>query len=502
MLVEAPVLDRDGRPRDPRRDRRRAGRPAGCARPGSRRAASRRRRRRRCSHRSRQAPGRRDRRTSPARTPRRRSRAPPTASDGGEDRRAPSATERRRRRRRRAERWGRTPRSAIRRRPGRHRTRVAAGRLRRGRRPAVGDIIAVPVRARERTLWPVARALSPQPRWRSGCSRSPSCSSARSTSTPTQRLGHGGRRTIPAWSSTSGPAGTPSGPRASRRAATAGRPRPLPSTPSAAAVAAVGRLLGRPVPAGRRARVADGRLGGGRRAVPPRRGTARRAGARGVPCCTCACSPPRSSSAPPYSESLFLALAVATFLLAERGRLGWAACTVGLALLTRPQGAALLAALAVLLWQRRGARGPRRCSRSRSGSSRSIRSPSGVWIGRPSRSSTRRASGSGRSARSDRSGASRRRCTRLTGSSSRSWWRSSRSPSLAWRMLGTAYGVYAVSALVIPMSVPSARLGGLYSFPRFAIVAFPASSCSAPRARGCRCTWPSSRSRSPGSAST
>jgi hypothetical protein len=26
---------------------------------------------------------------------------------------------------------------------------------------------------------------------------------------------------------------------------------------------------------------------------------------------------------------------------------------------------------------------------------------------------------------------------------------------------------------VIPMSVPSARLGGLYSFPRFAIVAFP-----------------------------
>jgi hypothetical protein len=44
---------------------------------------------------------------------------------------------------------------------------------------------------------------------------------------------------------------------------------------------------------------------------------------------------------------------------------------------------------------------------------------------------------------------------------------------LAWRWLGAAYGAYAILALVIPMALPSERLGGLYSFPRFALVAFP-----------------------------
>ena len=44
---------------------------------------------------------------------------------------------------------------------------------------------------------------------------------------------------------------------------------------------------------------------------------------------------------------------------------------------------------------------------------------------------------------------------------------------LAWRLLGAPYGVYALGALALPMALPSERLGGLYSFPRFAIVAFP-----------------------------
>jgi Fe2+ transport system protein B len=44
---------------------------------------------------------------------------------------------------------------------------------------------------------------------------------------------------------------------------------------------------------------------------------------------------------------------------------------------------------------------------------------------------------------------------------------------LAWRVLGAAYGLYALAALAIPMALPSERLGGLYSFPRFALVAFP-----------------------------
>ena len=52
-----------------------------------------------------------------------------------------------------------------------------------------------------------------------------------------------------------------------------------------------------------------------------------------------------------YGESLFLLLAVATFVLAERGRLGWAAVLSGLALLTRAQGIALLPALAVFAWR-------------------------------------------------------------------------------------------------------------------------------------------------------
>ena len=52
-----------------------------------------------------------------------------------------------------------------------------------------------------------------------------------------------------------------------------------------------------------------------------------------------------------YSESLFLALALAAFLLAERGRFAGAGLVAGLALLTRPAGLALLPALALLAWR-------------------------------------------------------------------------------------------------------------------------------------------------------
>ena len=44
---------------------------------------------------------------------------------------------------------------------------------------------------------------------------------------------------------------------------------------------------------------------------------------------------------------------------------------------------------------------------------------------------------------------------------------------VAWRELGAPYGLYAIAALAIPMALPSERLGGLYSFPRFALAAFP-----------------------------
>src|SRR5919106_1733117 len=52
-----------------------------------------------------------------------------------------------------------------------------------------------------------------------------------------------------------------------------------------------------------------------------------------------------------YSESLYLALVLAAFLLAERGRFLGAGAAAGLAMLTRPVGIALLPALAVLAWR-------------------------------------------------------------------------------------------------------------------------------------------------------
>ena len=52
-----------------------------------------------------------------------------------------------------------------------------------------------------------------------------------------------------------------------------------------------------------------------------------------------------------YTESLFLLLTLAAFVLAERRRFGPAGLVTGLALLTRPAGFALLPALALLAWR-------------------------------------------------------------------------------------------------------------------------------------------------------
>ncbi len=52
-----------------------------------------------------------------------------------------------------------------------------------------------------------------------------------------------------------------------------------------------------------------------------------------------------------YSESLYLALVLGAFLLAERSRFLGAGAVAGLAMLTRPVGVALLPALAVLAWR-------------------------------------------------------------------------------------------------------------------------------------------------------
>jgi hypothetical protein len=54
-----------------------------------------------------------------------------------------------------------------------------------------------------------------------------------------------------------------------------------------------------------------------------------------------------------YSESLYLLLTLAAFVLAERGRFLGAGVVAGLALLTRPTAVALLPALALLAWAQR-----------------------------------------------------------------------------------------------------------------------------------------------------
>ncbi len=174
-----------------------------------------------------------------------------------------------------------------------------------------------------------------------------------------------------------------------------------------------------------------------------------------------------------YGESLFLLLAVATFVLGERGRFGWASVAAGLAMLTRAQGIALVPALALLVWR----------------SERRLRAlwvvvvPVAMfavfplvleaWIGHG-----------------------------LAFVDAQRVWDRSLAPLgplggvvqavgegdvlgpalsvafvalavVAWRVLGAPYGVYAVVALALPMAFPSERLGGLYSFPRLALAAFP-----------------------------
>jgi Mannosyltransferase (PIG-V) len=174
-----------------------------------------------------------------------------------------------------------------------------------------------------------------------------------------------------------------------------------------------------------------------------------------------------------YGEALFLLLAVATFALAERGRLGWASVAAGLALLTRAQGVALLPALALFAW-----RGERRV-----GALRVLAVPLAMfsvfplvlelWTGHA-----------------------------LAFLDAQHVWARSLAPLgplgglvqaigegdllgpalalalvalgvVAWRTLGAPYGVYAIGALALPMAFPSERLGGLYSYPRLALAAFP-----------------------------
>ena len=174
-----------------------------------------------------------------------------------------------------------------------------------------------------------------------------------------------------------------------------------------------------------------------------------------------------------YSESLFLALSLAAFLLAERGRFAAAGVAGGLAALTRPVGLALVPALAVLAWQSRERR----------------RSLAGValvpalfslypltlwlWLGHPL---------AFLAAQKD---IWRRHFSvwgPLGGFVEGIEQRALKDVLVAavlvalaiasWKLLGAAYGVYALVSLALPLSWPS-DTHALWSISRFGLVLFP-----------------------------
>jgi hypothetical protein len=174
-----------------------------------------------------------------------------------------------------------------------------------------------------------------------------------------------------------------------------------------------------------------------------------------------------------YSESLFLLLSVAAFLLAERGRFGLAAVAAGLAALTRPVGLALVPGLALLAWKSPERR--RALPEVAIAPALFLLYPLALWIwlGQP--------------------------LAFLTAQSG--IWRRHLSPygplggfvegfrqhaakdvavaailvflaGIAWRRLGPAYGTYAFASLLLPLMWPS-DTHALWSIARFGVVLFP-----------------------------
>jgi len=184
-----------------------------------------------------------------------------------------------------------------------------------------------------------------------------------------------------------------------------------------------------------------------------------------------------------YSESLFLLLAVATFVAAERGRFWQAGTAGGLALLTRSAGVALLPALLVLAW-----RAPDR-RRSLAGVALM---PAlfalyplvlGIWIGRPlafleaqkvvweRRLSPAGPLGGVVAALQERELLDLGVAAVLVVLG-----------IVAWRRIGAAYGLYALTSVALPLTFVSDKVP-LWSMQRFAIVVFPAFMALATIAR-------------------
>jgi hypothetical protein len=187
-----------------------------------------------------------------------------------------------------------------------------------------------------------------------------------------------------------------------------------------------------------------------------------------------------------YSESLFLLLAVAAFLAAERGRFWRAGIAAGLALLTRSAGVALLPALVVLAW-----RSPDRIRAIARVAVAPVIFASypvllAAWVGRPF----------------------------AFVEAQRVVWERRLSPAgplggivaalqhrelldlgiavalialglVAWRRIGAAYGLYTLTSVAIPLTFVSDKMP-LWSMQRFAVVVFPAFMALATVARSRR----------------
>ena len=204
-----------------------------------------------------------------------------------------------------------------------------------------------------------------------------------------------------------------------------------------------------------------------------------------------------------YSESLYLLLTLAAFVLAERRRFLAAGAVTGLALLTRPTAAARLAALALLAWRER--------DRLRALASLAVAPllfaayPLYLWRaeGDPwaflhaQRLWSRHLSPAGPlggiwdGLRAGWAGVEQL----ASGSHTHAYWTAVQDSdpirvatlnlemlaflvlfvvltAIAWRRFGAPYGLFAAISLAIPLSVPSERWP-LLSMPRFGLTIFP-----------------------------
>lgn len=204
-----------------------------------------------------------------------------------------------------------------------------------------------------------------------------------------------------------------------------------------------------------------------------------------------------------YSESLYLLLALASFVLAERGRFLGAGAAAGLAWLTRPLGVALLPALALIAW-RSTRRGP---ALLRLGAAPVLFALYPLWLWwrvddplafvRAEDVWSRHVSWAGPlgglwdGLRAGWAGIRQL----ASGSDATRYWSAVQDSDpdrvaavnlenlaflalfaglavVAWRRFGAPYGLFATLSLAIPLSVPSERWP-LLSIPRFGLVVFP-----------------------------